>query len=439
MQAAVVTAFEKPLEIKQVEIPKPGPTDVLLKMIACGVCHTDLHVARGQWDVKPELPRIPGHEGIGEVVEIGSMVGNHLKKGDIVGIPWLHASCLHCEYCLTGRETLCKQQINSGYSVNGCFSEYALMDGHFAVKLPEDLHVARGQWDVKPELPRIPGHEGIGEIVEIGSMVGNHLKKGDIIGIPWLHASCLHCEYCLTGRETLCKQQINSGYSVNGCFSEYALMDGHFAVKLPEGMDPYTSAPLYCAGVTVYKALKVSQVRPGEWVSIVGVGGLGSVAVKYAVAMGMRVVAVVAPNDKTAVQLSKDMGAEEVYDGPSDQHGKWIQEKVGGVQGSVVTVPIVAAFEQAFQSVKRGGRVVAVALPNGKMTIPIVDCVLGGIEIVGSIVGTRKDLQECLEIAKLHKIECRVQKRKLQDINDIFEDMINYRISGRVVLDFTAK
>jgi propanol-preferring alcohol dehydrogenase len=136
-------------------------------------------------------------------------------------------------------------------------------------------------WDVKPELPRIPGHEGIGEIVELGSMVGNHLKKGDLIGVPWLHSSCLHCEYCLTGRETLCKQQINSGYSNDGCFAEYTLMDANFAVKLPDGMDPYTSAPLYCAGVTVYKALKVSKVRPGEWVSIVGVGGLGKEKFSY--------------------------------------------------------------------------------------------------------------------------------------------------------------
>jgi propanol-preferring alcohol dehydrogenase len=133
------------------------------------------------------------------------------------------------------------------------------------------------------------------------------------------------------------------------------------------------------------------------------------------------------------------MGAEEVFDGPSDQHGKWIQEKTGGVHGSVVTVPIIAAFEQAFQSVRRGGRVVAVALPSGKMSVPIVDCVLGGIELVGSIVGTRKDLQEALEIAKLHKIECKVQKKKLEDINDIFNDMTNYRISGRIVIDFTAK
>jgi propanol-preferring alcohol dehydrogenase len=133
------------------------------------------------------------------------------------------------------------------------------------------------------------------------------------------------------------------------------------------------------------------------------------------------------------------MGAEEIFDGPPDQHGKWIQEKVGGVQASVVTVPIVAAFEQAFQSVKRGGRVVAVALPSGKMAVPIVDCVLGGIELVGSIVGTRQDLHEALEIAKYHKIECTIQKRRLEEINEIFDEMLHYKINGRVVIDFLAK
>lgn len=133
------------------------------------------------------------------------------------------------------------------------------------------------------------------------------------------------------------------------------------------------------------------------------------------------------------------MGAEEVYDGPADGHAKWIQEKLGGVQATVVTVPIIAAYEQAFHSVKRGGRVVAVGLPNGTMGVPIVSCILGGIEVVGSVVGTRKDLQECLEIAKHHNIECKVEKRRVEDINHIFSDMLDYKISGRMVLDFTAK
>jgi propanol-preferring alcohol dehydrogenase len=131
-------------------------------------------------------------------------------------------------------------------------------------------------WDIRPALPRIVGHEGIGEVVKLGSnVVGDNIKKGDIVGVPWIQKTCLHCEYCLTGRETLCFEQRNSGFTIDGCFAEYTVIDANFATKLPEGMDPFTSAPLYCAGVTVYKALKVSQARPGQWVSIIGIGGLG--------------------------------------------------------------------------------------------------------------------------------------------------------------------
>lgn len=341
MKAAVTTSFKEPIQIKQVEIPKPGPTQILVKTIACGVCHSDLHLAKGEWEIQPALPRILGHEGIGEVVALGS------------------------------------------------------------------------------------------EII-------TNVKKGDIVGVPWIQKTCLCCEYCLTGRETLCLEQSNSGFAVDGCFAEYCLMDGRFAVKLPNGMDPYTSAPLYCAGVTVYKALKVSEVRPGQWVSIVGVGGLGSLAVKYAVAMGMRVLTIVAPNDKTAVNLSKELGAEEVYDGPGDQHGLWVQKTVGGVQAALVAVPVIQAYEEALKSVKRGGRVVAVGLPSKNISISVLGLVFSGIQLIGSVVGTRQDLAETLEFSKLHNITCKIQKRKLEEINEVFDDMNNYKISGRVVIDFSA-
>ena len=183
-------------------------------------------------------------------------------------------------------------------------------------------------WDIKPSLPRIVGHEGVGEIVDIGSHVtNNQLKKGDLVGVPWIQKTCLHCEYCLTGRETLCLNQRNSGFSIDGCFAQYSIVDANFATKLPSGMDPYTSAPLFCAGVTVYKALKVSQARPGQWVAIVGIGGLGmsthiylfknlslflsyklgSLAVAYARAMGFRVFAVVAPNDQVKAFVKQDI------------------------------------------------------------------------------------------------------------------------------------
>ncbi|CAF0962373.1 unnamed protein product [Adineta steineri] len=343
MQAAVLNKFKEPLEIKQVEIPKPGPNDVLIKTIACGVCHTDLHFIRGDWEI---------------------------------------------------------------------FQQF---------------------------LPRIPGHEGIGEVIEIGSNVDTCIKKGDILGIPWIHETCLQCEYCLSNREEVCPKLIRSGVTVDGCFAEYVLMNANFAIKLPDGMDPYTSAPIYCAGVTMYKALKTSKVQLGQWVSIVGIGGLGSIGIKYAIAMGMKVLAVVAPDDKVAVQLAKDMGAEEVYDGPAEKHGEWIQNKVGGVEASIVTVPLIIAFDQAFVSVKRCGRVIGVGIPKGNMSFPIARWVTSGIELIGSTLGSRQDLQESLDFAKLHGIECKIEKRKLKDINQIFEDMSNYKINGRIVIDFLEK
>ena len=133
------------------------------------------------------------------------------------------------------------------------------------------------EWDLRPLLPRIVGHEAVGEVVQLGSNVDehSHVKKGDLVGIPIILKTCLHCEYCLTGRESFCGEPRHAGVTDDGAFAEYAVIDANFAVKLPEGMDPFTSAPLFCAGLTVYKALKVSQARPGQWVSIIGIGGLG--------------------------------------------------------------------------------------------------------------------------------------------------------------------
>ena len=127
-----------------------------------------------------------------------------------------------------------------------------------------------------------------------------------------------------------------------------------------------------------------------------------------------------------------------VYDGPADKHGQWVQERVGGVQASIVTVPLPIAFEQAIKSVKRGGRVVAIGLSRDTMTISISDIVENAIQLIGSLAGTRKDLHEALELARIHKITCHVEKRKLEDINQIFDDMLNFKISGRIVIDFSA-
>ena len=141
-----------------------------------------------------------------------------------------------------------------------------------------DLHACHGDQPVKPKMPLVPGHEGVGEIVEIGEHV-KHLKLGDRVGIPWLYSACGYCDYCLSGDENLCLSQQNTGYSVDGSYAEYCKADGDYVVKIPDGIDYVDAAPLFCAGVTTYKALKVSTAKPGQWVAIFGIGGLGHLAV----------------------------------------------------------------------------------------------------------------------------------------------------------------
>jgi alcohol dehydrogenase, propanol-preferring len=194
MQAAVVRALGKPLSIEEVPIPSPAFGEVLVKIAATGVCHTDLHAADGDWPVKPSPPFIPGHEGAGFVAAVG------------------------------------------------------------------------------------PGVSG--------------LKEGDRVGIAWLHDACGSCEHCITGWETLCESQHNSGYSVNGTFAEYAIRAAAYVGRLPERADLGELAPILCAGVTTYKGIKEADVRPGEWIAISGVGGLGHIAIQYAKAMGLHVAAV---------------------------------------------------------------------------------------------------------------------------------------------------
>src|SRR4030095_15938159 len=147
-----------------------------------------------------------------------------------------------------------------------------------------DLHAADGDWPVKPTPPFIPGHEGAGVVVALGRGV-THLKEGDRVGIAWLHSACGHCEFCISGWETLCASQQNSGYSVNGSFAEYALVPADFGGRIPDGLSFVDAGPILCAGVTTYKALKETEARPGEWVVISGAGGLGHIAIQSAKGM----------------------------------------------------------------------------------------------------------------------------------------------------------
>jgi len=338
MKAAVVKAFGKPLVIEDVPVPVPGPGELLVKVKACGVCHTDLHAASGDWPVKPVPPFIPGHEAAGIVAALGPGVTD-FKVGDAVGVAWLHDACLRCEYCETGWETLCEHQHNTGYSVNGGFAEYVIASAAFAARLPANVNFAK-------------------------------------------------------------------------------------------------VAPILCAGVTTYKGLKETDTRPGEWVVISGVGGLGHVAIQYAKAMGLKAIGLDIADDK--LKLAREAGAEQAVNAlDKDAVERVIQITGGGAHGVLVTAVSTPAFAQALKMVRRKGTVSLVGLPPGQFPTPIFDVVLKRITVRGSIVGTRRDLDEAIAFAAEGKVHAEVTTAPLSQINAIFDRMKAGKIDGRMVLDFT--
>lgn len=296
-----------------------------------------------------------------------------------------------------------------------------------------DLHAAHGDWPVKPTPPFIPGHEGVGEVVAVGEGVTN-IKVGDMVGNAWLWSACGVCEFCRTGWETLCEQQQNGGYSVNGSFGQYMLVNAAYAALIPEGADPVEIAPILCAGVTVYKGLKVSEVRPGQWIAISGIGGLGHVAVQYARAMGMRVAAIDVTEDKLA--LAREYGAEVTVNALEEDPADVLQEKIGGAHGVLVTAVHRSAFGQAIAMARRRGTVVFVGLPPGDFPAPIFDIVLKGLTIRGSIVGTRQDMVEAIDFYDRGLIKPKVATRELGEINAVMDELLAGQVDGRVVLRY---
>ncbi|MDI4662121.1 MULTISPECIES: alcohol dehydrogenase AdhP [Cobetia] len=298
-----------------------------------------------------------------------------------------------------------------------------------------DLHAAHGDWPVKPNPPFIPGHEGVGTIAAVGEGV-THVKEGDRVGVPWLYSACGHCEHCLGGWETLCESQQNTGYSVNGGFAQFTLADAGYVGRLPDSVGFVEIAPVLCAGVTVYKGLKMTDTRPGQWVVISGIGGLGHMAVQYARAMGLNVAAV--DVDDAKLELARRLGATVTVNAMKEDPASVIKREIGGAHGALVTAVSPKAFDQAQNMLRRGGTLVLNGLPPGDFPLPIFSTVLNGITVRGSIVGTRQDLQEALDFAAEGKVAATVQTGRLEDINDIFGRMIDGKIEGRIVLDMKA-
>ncbi len=310
-------------------------------------------------------------------------------------------------------------------------------DGQIVVKYEAtgvchtDLHAASGDWPVKPTPPFVPGHEGVGFVSAVGAGV-KRVKEGDRVGVAWLHSACGYCPYCRTGWETLCASQSNTGYSVNGTFAQFGLADPDFVARLPDSLDFGPAAPVLCAGVTVYKGLKETEVRPGEWVAVSGVGGLGHMAVQYAKAMGMHVVAADIFDDKLA--LAKKLGADITINGKDKDAIEQVQKATGGVHGALVTAVSPIAMEQAFGFMRSKGTMALVGLPPGKISLPVFETVLKRITVRGSIVGTRQDLEESLQFAAEGKVVPHFSWDELENVNDIFRRMEEGKIDGRIVM-----
>jgi alcohol dehydrogenase, propanol-preferring len=296
-----------------------------------------------------------------------------------------------------------------------------------------DLHAVQGDWPVKPSPPFIPGHEGVGTVVALGEGVTD-LAIGQLVGNAWLWSACGTCQYCRTGWETLCEQQQNGGYSVDGSFGQYMLVDSRFAARIPDGVDLVEVAPILCAGVTVYKGLKMTEARPGQWVVISGIGGLGHIAVQYARAMGLRVAAVDIADDKLA--LATRHGAELVVNALVDDPAEVVQRETGGAHGVLVTAVHPSAFGQAIGMARRGGTIVFNGLPPGDFPAPIFEIVLKGLTVRGSIVGTRQDLEEALDFYARGQVHPTVSTRGLGEINTVFDEMRHGAIDGRVVIRY---
>jgi propanol-preferring alcohol dehydrogenase len=334
MRAAVVPSLAAPLEIRELPTPSPGPGQVLVKIEASGLCHTDIHAAHGDWPVKPKMPLTPGHEGVGRVVEVGA--------GD------------------------------------------------------------------------------------------SPVAVGDRVALPWLGYACGHCRYCVSGWETYCQSAQYMGYTMDGGYAEYTIGYASHAVPVPDGVSSFDAAPITCAGVTTYKALKVAHPQPADTAMIVGIGGLGHLALQYAKIFGCTTIAVDVEDEKLG--LAKQLGADHMIDARGDQ-GSQLAD-IGGVDIAVVTVPSPQSMHAAHAALNPNGRLVLVGLPaDNRLEIPVFETVLRGISVIGSLVGTRLDLAECFALHAQGRTKVVAESRRLEDVNDCFDEVLSGHVPARLVFD----
>jgi alcohol dehydrogenase, propanol-preferring len=336
MKAAILRDFKTPLVMEDVEQPQPGAQDVLIEVAACGVCHSDLHIADGDW---PQL------------------------------VP------------ITKR-------------------------------------------------PVILGHEIAGRVVEKGEAV-NQLKLGDHVGVPWVYWTCGECDFCRAGNENLCTKQKITGVTVDGGYAEYVTVPASHATKIPEGLSSIQAAPLFCAGVTVYRALKHANIQPGQRLAVFGVGGLGHLAVQIGLGLGATVTAIDVSDEK--LDQAKTLGASATLNATTVNVVKELRRS-GGVHTAIVTSAAKKAYDTAFPCIRPTGTLLVVGLPAESICFPPIMMAATEVRVQASSVGTREDLEQVLALAAAGKIHCQTSSQPLTQANEALDQLRKGQVSGRIVL-----
>ena len=335
MKAAILRDFKQRLSIEEVERPHPEADGVLIQVEACGACHSDVHVADGDW----------------------TQLAGIVKR------------------------------------------------------------------------PLILGHEIAGHVVEKGGGV-HDLQIGDRVGVPWIHWSCGECEFCWEGNENLCSRQKITGVTVDGGYAEFVKAPATHSLKIPDGLSALEAAPLFCAGLTVYRALKGSMVA-GQRLAVFGVGGLGHLAVQFGRAFGVEVTAIDISEEK--LELARSFGAADALNAATTDVVKQLRRK-GGVHVSLVTSAAKAAYDTAFSCLRPAGTLLVVGLPAENICFPPILMAAREVRIHASTVGTRQEMREVLALAAAGKILCHVVKRPLAEANKALDLLRKGDVSGRIVL-----
>jgi dehydrogenase len=290
-----------------------------------------------------------------------------------------------------------------------------------------DVHITEGKIPIPIEFPRTLGHEPVGEIVAVGE--GVTLRKvGDKVGVPWVQASCGRCEWCLRGKPMFCAQQIGTGIGIQGSHAEYMVAYADATMLLPDGLAYEQAAPVFCAGYTVWSGLRWANPKPHERVAVVGIGGLGHLALQYSKAAGFETIAITHSKDKE--ELARKLGADVVV---SDGQGL---RGAGGADVILATSNSYKAAADTLRGLRPDGRLMFIGGSDESFTIPSPgEFLMNRHQIIGSNQNGREYLYEALDYVAKGKVKVMAETFSLDDIADAYEKVANGKVRFRAVIN----